>query len=121
MLDSIQKHGTGTYRFLNIKTKRIIYSRDIFWTEKYNGEFFKVKDVEKVIKMDIEFYRHYFEPTETYGNKKTREIRNLEYENNEMRGVKTRLQSRIECFELSLVTVNDSVEETYTYEKSWNC
>ena len=69
------KHGKGTYRFLNIKTKRIIYSRDIVWTDKYYGEFFKVKDVDKVVKMDMEFYRHYFEPTETYGNKNMREIR----------------------------------------------
>ena len=58
----------------------------------------------------MEFYRHYFEPTETYGNKQMREIRNLEYENKEMRGVKTRLQIRMECVELSLVRVNDSVE-----------
>ena len=38
-----------------------------------------------------------------------------------MRGGKTLLQSRMECVELSLVTVNDSVEETSIYEKSWNC
>ena len=104
------KHGRGTYRFLNINSKRIIYSRDIVWTDKYYGEFFKVKEVDKVVKMDMEFYRHYFEPTETYGNKKMIEIKNLEYENKEMRGGKTRLQSRMECVEIILVTVNDSVE-----------
>ena len=95
-----------------------IYS---FWTNKYYGELFKVKEVDKVVKMDMDFYRNYFEPNETYGNKKMREIKNLEYENKEMRGGKTRQQSRMECVELSLVAVNDSVEEPYTYEKSWNC
>ena len=74
-----------------------------------------------MVKMDMEFYRHYFEPTETYGNKQMREIKNLEYENKEMRGGKTRLQSRMECVELSLVAVNDSVEEPSTYEKLLNC
>ena len=38
-----------------------------------------------------------------------------------MRGCKPRLQSRMECVELSLVTVNDSVEEPSRYEKAWNC
>ena len=49
------KHGKGTYRFLNIKTKIIIYSRDIVWKDKYYGEFFKVKEVDKVVKMYMEF------------------------------------------------------------------
>ena len=33
----IMKHGTGTYRILNIKTKGIIYSRIIVWKYKYYG------------------------------------------------------------------------------------
>ena len=49
------KHGKVTYRFLNIKTKRIIYSRDIFWKDKHYGEFFKVKEVDKIVKMDMDF------------------------------------------------------------------
>ena len=45
---------------------------------------------------------------------------NIEYENKDMRWGKIRLQSRMECVELSLFAVNDSVEEPSTYEKSWN-
>ena len=40
-------HAGNVYRFVNLKTKKIILSRDITWMNKLYGEIYEKEDIER--------------------------------------------------------------------------
>ena len=38
-----QNHMGGTYHMLNLRTKRIVLSRDIIWLNKTHGKYISIK------------------------------------------------------------------------------
>ena len=85
-----ENHSTGTYRFLNMDTRKIIFSRDVIWMNKYFGEFYKVKKEDTRNTIDMVFFDRYFTNNKEY---ERREVTNLEYENKVIYAGRTRSQT----------------------------
>ena len=67
-----QKHPTGAYLLLNIKTRKFIISQDVNWMNKYYGEFMNIpKGEQQHINLDTNCFDKYFEvdPIDNHGEK----------------------------------------------------
>lgn len=90
MIGYCESHSRGTYRFLNMTTKKVMMSRDVTWPNCLYGDHYKVESKNRTNVFDVDFYQLYFTDVDV----SSKEMRSLEYENKTLRAGRTKAHSK---------------------------